>query len=61
MAPAGGCFAVPHPVDGSEIASLAAASAEDTQRVYGDTIPYDSSNSRIPVIKQPVGLVSARC
>ncbi|NHN38024.1 NAD-dependent succinate-semialdehyde dehydrogenase [Pseudomaricurvus alcaniphilus] len=33
--------------------------AEEAKRVYGDTIPHANSNSRIVVIKQPVGVVSA--
>jgi succinate-semialdehyde dehydrogenase/glutarate-semialdehyde dehydrogenase len=33
--------------------------AEEAKRVYGDTIPGASSNSRIVVIKQGVGVVSA--
>ena len=33
--------------------------AEEAKRVYGDTIPGAASNSRVVVIKQPVGVVSA--
>lgn len=33
--------------------------AEEAKRVYGDTIPSTGSNSRIVVIKQPVGVVAA--
>jgi succinate-semialdehyde dehydrogenase/glutarate-semialdehyde dehydrogenase len=33
--------------------------AEEAKRVYGDTIPQANNNSRIVVIKQPVGVVSA--
>lgn len=33
--------------------------AEEAKRVYGDTIPNANSNSRIVVIKQPVGVVAA--
>lgn len=33
--------------------------AEEAKRVYGDTIPSAGPNSRIVVIKQPVGVVSA--
>ncbi len=33
--------------------------AEEAKRIYGDTIPGASSNSRIIVIKQGVGIVSA--
>jgi succinate-semialdehyde dehydrogenase/glutarate-semialdehyde dehydrogenase len=33
--------------------------AEEAKRVYGDTIPGPSSDKRIVVIKQPVGVVSA--
>ena len=33
--------------------------AEEAKRVYGDTIPGTSSNSRIVIIKQPVGVVAA--
>jgi succinate-semialdehyde dehydrogenase / glutarate-semialdehyde dehydrogenase len=33
--------------------------AEEARRVYGDTIPAPSSDKRVLVIKQPVGVVSA--
>ena len=33
--------------------------AEEAKRVYGDTIPQPSSDKRLVVIKQPVGVVSA--
>ena len=33
--------------------------AEEAKRVYGDTIPAKSSDQRIIVIKQPVGVVAA--
>ncbi|MBT8113950.1 MAG: NAD-dependent succinate-semialdehyde dehydrogenase, partial [Arenicella sp.] len=33
--------------------------AEEAKRIYGDTIPSLSSNSRIVVLKQPVGVVAA--
>ena len=33
--------------------------AEEAKRVYGDTIPQPSSDKRVVVIKQPVGVVSA--
>ena len=33
--------------------------AEETKRVYGDTIPAPSNDKRILVIKQPVGVVTA--
>ncbi|ALS96939.1 NAD-dependent succinate-semialdehyde dehydrogenase [Lacimicrobium alkaliphilum] len=33
--------------------------AEEAKRVYGDTIPAPSSDKRVLVIKQPVGVVSA--
>lgn len=33
--------------------------AEEGKRVYGDTIPALSSNNRIVVVKQPVGVVAA--
>lgn len=33
--------------------------AEEAKRVYGDTIPGASADSRIVIIKQPVGVVSA--
>ena len=33
--------------------------AEEAKRIYGDTIPAANANSRIVVIKQPVGVVSA--
>jgi len=33
--------------------------AEEAKRVYGDTIPQANNNSRIIVVKQPVGVVSA--
>jgi len=33
--------------------------AEEAKRVYGDTIPQANNSSRIVVVKQPVGVVSA--
>ena len=33
--------------------------AEEAKRIYGDVIPAQSSNSRIVVLKQPVGVVAA--
>jgi len=33
--------------------------AEEAKRVYGDTIPSQSSDKRIVVIKQPIGVVAA--
>ena len=33
--------------------------SEEAKRIYGDTIPSAGSNSRIVIIKQPVGVVSA--
>ncbi len=33
--------------------------AEEAKRVYGDTIPALSSNNRIVIVKQPVGVVAA--
>ncbi|NND82335.1 MAG: NAD-dependent succinate-semialdehyde dehydrogenase [Gammaproteobacteria bacterium] len=33
--------------------------AEEAKRIYGDTIPSLSTNSRIVIVKQPVGVVAA--
>lgn len=33
--------------------------AEEAKRIYGDVIPHGSSNSRVIVIKQPIGVVAA--
>ncbi|MGB4106618.1 MAG: NAD-dependent succinate-semialdehyde dehydrogenase [Alphaproteobacteria bacterium] len=52
------------PLAESKTEILSAASfyewfAEETKRVYGDTIPSTFPNSRITVIKQPVGVCAA--
>ncbi len=33
--------------------------AEESKRIYGDVIPYPSSDKRLIVIKQPIGVVAA--
>src|SRR5690606_1408873 len=33
--------------------------AEEAKRIYGETIPHDSNDKRLLVIKQPIGVVGA--